>query len=387
MSDIESILDCARDVAQVIVDELDAAGYIQSGDAGRIIVLRRSHGGRSGLFYNVVSEVSDETDRLARLVGEADMRSLNQRLPRDIPVPEDVREWIGTHGVRAQTMLTIVWEHGWAGLARRLADGLARLWFAVDQFENAAVAVGIAQEAQAAIHHERSAELSMRHAEVLSATGRTDDAVRAATSAVLHAHEAANTDLLASAYQVRGEIHHQGHNPVAAVQDYQLAERAALRAVRHAPLDDRSVLRTDPDRVTARVSNAITPLDRAAASLTVGPDPRMYAALLVERANELSIAGQADAVGVQLARLVRKFTGTLPEVEAADIATTVGRAAERNGQADLANLCYLLAAEHYTGAGQYEDAKRVDGLLATTHEPHQAPPPSQSAIAEDRKDD
>ncbi|MFC5099288.1 hypothetical protein [Kibdelosporangium philippinense] len=74
-------------------------------------------------------------------------------------------------------------------------------------------------------------------------------------------------------------------------------------------------MRTDPDRVTARVSNAITPLDRAAASLTVGPDPRMYAALLVERANELSIAGQADAVGVQLARLVRKFTGTLPEVE------------------------------------------------------------------------
>ncbi|ALG06410.1 hypothetical protein AOZ06_05250 [Kibdelosporangium phytohabitans] len=364
LSGVQSILDASAggtavpvEVADAIVEELDAAGYLETRDGHGVTVLPESHGGRVSIAHGVLDDLVTQLVGVLSVSGDINDPQSSTLSVTSVDL-DPVRQWSDRQGMRAQTWLAIAWEHGWVSHASRLAAVLSRMWIVLGKFDHAAAALAVAQDAESAAAQERMADLWACRTRAFSDAHRYDDAVESATSALLCALETGSHDRVAAAYDLRGDMCGRAGRLAESVRDLWIADRHARQAVRRAPLGDRSCVRIDPKQVEARLTEAKARLEAAAVSSAWawGPSAEEQGLLATAYVAHSLIADNTDEAGVYLARVVRESVTALPDAAAARIATTLGQKAQTSGLLDVAISYFDLAVDRYDSVGRHDDA-------------------------------
>jgi hypothetical protein len=350
-------------VAEVVVLELDAAGYIRNHGEGKRIRIRASAVDPDmGRFTRAIEVMAAEVVDLMPPLDSGEAGGSWGAGP--VAAPPSTRradEWVAAEGVRAQTMLAIAIEHGWYSIVCSVADPLARLWHAAGRLDDARATLEMGFTAERRRCKERLAELHMSHAGVLSDQNWHDNAESAATAAVVCAWEAGKHGLVAAAYDSRAAVRERGGKPAWAMEDRELALIAARQDGR--PEQSADLLTGKAERADARYVAAMRSLQSAVAELA-GPgtpiNTDLLLALLTEAMGDLR---HADPAGLHIARLLQTVREILPGIRAAEIAEMAGHVAQRHALHAVARACFQQAADLYEGGGRREQADRVGELL------------------------
>lgn len=352
---IQSVLECDEAVAEVVVAELQAAGYIRESDGGKRIPLRSTPvDPDTGRFTRAIESVAADAMKADRLLQQTVQRHASS------PPAIDSSGWAATHGLRALTMLSIAWERGWYELVCSFAAPLGRLLRAAGQPESAREAVAIGIDAENRLRQVRLATLWMVKASVSSDLGLPGEAERYATIAVVRALEAADENLLASAYGCRGDIRERTGHSAAALEDF---ERAAAVSAGTVSPGDASGQQASSPFAQARFHAAMSRLDKVAGQLASQHDTAARTEILSILGDALSSAAHADPLWIQMARAVRALREMLPSLDAAEVVMTVARHADSTGRLALAREYYEQAIDLYRAAHHPQQAETARALL------------------------